>query len=122
MCNSLYSALDACTFILLVVSVYTHMETTVTKCVVWDINVRSGVPCDLSPREVSGVLLFFVWLVQLGAWPGVPGCRGGLRPGCCSLLFCWVLFMRLLLNGPTWLFHLFTCKMGFAPIKRTCTA
>ena len=20
------------------------------------------------------------WLVQLGAWPGVPGCRGGLRP------------------------------------------
>ena len=43
-CNSLYSAFDACTFILLVVSVYTHMETTVTKCVVWDINVRSGVP------------------------------------------------------------------------------
>ena len=35
--------------------------------------------------------------------------------------FCWCLNMRLLRNGPTCLFHRLTCKMGLAPIKRTCT-
>ena len=29
--------------------------------------------------------------------------------------------MRLLRNGPTCQFHLLTCILGFAPIKRTCT-
>ena len=55
-----------------------------------------------------------------GSLTGVPGCRGGLRPGCCCL---FVSFIRETssLVGPEWIFHLFTYTMGFAPIKGTCT-
>ena len=51
---------------------------------------------------------------------GVPGCRGGLRPG--WLLFGCFWYETSSLLGPRWMFHLLTCTMGFVPIKRTCTA
>ena len=51
---------------------------------------------------------------------GVPGCRGGLRPFCC-VCSCLV-FKRLPQEWSYLSFHLFTCTMGFAPIKWTCTA
>ena len=48
----------------------------------------------------------------------VAGCARVAVSVVCS---CWCLCMRLLRNGPTCQFHLLTCTMGFAPIKRTCT-
>ena len=77
---------------------------------------------DLSHGEVSGCWLFFPWLVQLGAWPGGSWLPWRAAPWLLLLVVCLVVFMRLLFNGPSLLFHLLTCTMGFAPTKRTCTA
>ena len=52
---------------------------------------------------------------------GVPGCRGGLRPFLLCSCSCLV-FKRLPQEWSYLSFHLFTCTMGFAPIKWTCTA
>ena len=52
---------------------------------------------------------------------GVPGCRGGLRPVLLCSCSCLV-FKRLPQEWSYLSFHLFTCTMGFAPIKWTCTA
>ena len=52
---------------------------------------------------------------------GVPGCRGGLRPSFLRSCSCLV-FKRLPQEWSYLSFHLFTCTMGFAPIKWTCTA
>ena len=53
------------------VSVYTrNVETTRDKCVVWEVSMYVQTYLDLSHREVSCCLLFFAWLVQLGAWLG----------------------------------------------------
>ena len=52
---------------------------------------------------------------------GVPGCRGGLRPFLLCSCSCFV-FKRLPQEWSYLSFHLFTCTMGFAPIKWTCTA
>ena len=94
LCNSLYRALEACTLLLLVVSVYTlSVETALNKCI-----VRSGVPWVVSSWGLLW-LLFFPWLVQLGAWPG-----GSWLPSGCALVavacLCWVVMMRLSRNGP----------------------
>ena len=52
---------------------------------------------------------------------GVPGCRGGLRPSFLCSCSCLV-FKRLPQEWSYLSFHPFTCTMGFAPIKWTCTA
>ena len=52
---------------------------------------------------------------------GVPGCRGGLRPFLLCSCSCLV-FKRLPQEWSYLSSHLFTCTMGFAPIKWTCTA
>ena len=52
---------------------------------------------------------------------GVPGCRGGLHPFLLCSCSCLV-FKRLPQEWSYLSFHLFTCTMGFAPIKWTCTA
>ena len=52
---------------------------------------------------------------------GAPGCRGGLRPFLLCSCSCLV-FKRLPQEWSYLSFHLFTCTMGFAPIKWTCTA
>ena len=107
----------------LVVSVYTRLvETTIDKCVNWGTSMHVQTYLDFSLREASCGLLVFPWLVQLGAWPG--GSWLPWRAAPWSLLFgvCFSVIKRLLLNGPNCLFHLLTCTMGFAPIKRTCAA
>ena len=65
-----------------------------------------------------------VFLVGPCTWEpgqGVPGCRGGLRPFLLCSCSCLV-FKRLPQEWSYLSFHLFTCTMGFAPIKWTCTA
>ena len=70
MCNSLYRALAACTLPSLCgLCIYSNVETTIDKCVVWGTSMYVQTYLDLSHREVSCGLLFFPWLVQLGAWP-----------------------------------------------------
>ena len=76
---------------------------------------------------LDGSLLEVSLLAVVSCYPcnwepgrGVPGCRGGLRPGC--LLFGCFWYETSSLLGPKWMFHLLTCTMGFAPIKRTCTS
>ena len=78
---------------------------------------------DLSHREVSCCLLFFPWLVQLSLAGGflvaVAGCAL-VAVACCLVV--WLLLRDFFTNGPVCLFHLLTCTMGFAPIKRTGAA
>ena len=45
----------------------------------------------------------------------------GCAPFCCVLVLVWF-FKRLPQEWSYLSFHLFTCTMGFAPIKWTCTA
>ena len=78
--------------------------------------------CTLRRTWICGRSLLCVVLLLLGpcTWEpgrGVPGCRGGPCPFCFAC-FGWN-FCR---NGPVLRLTLFTCTMGSALIKWTCTA
>ena len=49
-----------------------------------------------------------------GTWPGGALVPGGLRPG---LVVCFFMIQSMLNLNSTRSFHLFTCKIGFAPIR-----
>ena len=101
----------------LVVSVHTLSgETTVYKCTVWLLNVRSGVPWVVSLGSLFSLLLS-PWPVRLGAGGFLVAVAGYALAAVSFVCFCLCLNMRLLRNGPTCLFHRLTCKMGLAPIK-----
>ena len=73
---------------------------------------------------VKSLACWVCFLVGPCTWEpgqGVPGCRGGLRPFLLCSCSCLV-FKRLPQEWSYLSFHLFTCTMGFAPIKWTCTA
>ena len=60
--------------------------------------------------------------MQLGAWPGgswLPWWAAPICVGCFWSVDVEVTSLILVLHAS---FHLLTCKMGFAPIKRTCIA
>ena len=71
LCNSLYRALEACTLLPLVVSVYTlSIETAVYKCMVWQTSMYVQAYLELSLREVSGGC----WEPGRGFLVAVAGC------------------------------------------------
>ena len=59
-------------------------------------DIRSGVSIvrfDSFSQGLGGICLVLLLVslpVHLGAWPGVPGCRGGLRPG---VFVAWLLLL-----------------------------
>ena len=82
---------------LLVVSVYTRLvETTPNKRVVWENSMYVQTYLDLSLQEVSGCLLSFPWLVQLGAWPGGSWLPWRAAPWSLLLVVCLLLLRDLL--------------------------
>ena len=91
--NSLLSALAACTLPSLVVSVYTlRLETTVYNFFVWQTSMYVQAYLELSLREVSCVCCSFLGSCNWEPGRGVPGSRGGLRPGCCCLFLLVVFY------------------------------
>ena len=83
-----------------VVSVYTcnNVETTRDKRVVWEASMYVQTYLDLSHREVSCCfcLLFFPWLVQLGAWLGGSWLPWRAAPWLLLLVVCLFVIKRLL--------------------------
>ena len=66
------------------VSVYTrNVETKRNKRVVWEASMYVQTYLDLSHLEVSCLVVCCSFLGSCNWEPGwgVPGCRGGLRPG-----------------------------------------
>ena len=100
LCNSLYRDLEACTLLLLVVSVYTlSVETAVNKCIVLQTSMYVQAYPELSLHEVSCGCCSF-----RGSSNWERGPRFLVAVAGCALVavacLCWVVMMRLRRNGP----------------------
>ena len=76
---------------------------------------------DSALLEVSLLAVVFLVPVQLGTWLGGSWLPWWAVPWC-FLFVVWFLYETSSFLGPDWMFHLLTCTMDFALIKRTCTA
>ena len=94
------------------------------ELVSWHLYVRLGVPAHVGEVSFVPCCCFVARVWELDR--GVLGCRSGPCPvfGClCSGLrdFLRWSYPDVSCVGPIRMFHLFTCTMGSAPIKWTCT-